>query len=103
MKRDREGRGVHTKEVCKHREGPDAKSTKRSGSGDVTVELLHHGGVTMTTHHILLLLQLLSNLYRERNWAELGLKIKATTISTPINKCCHYSPPLSPLPYILGR
>ena len=52
----------HTKEISEDRECTDAQSSEGSGSGDVPVQFLDHGLLTMTPHHHLLFLQLLGDL-----------------------------------------
>jgi len=51
-----------TEEVGKHRQCPDAESTKRSCCRNVTVQFMNHRLLTMSTHDHLLLLQLLCHL-----------------------------------------
>ena len=53
----------HTEEVSQDGQSTNAQPAKGSSRGDVSVQLLHHGGVTVATHHVLLFLQLLSNLF----------------------------------------
>jgi len=43
-----------THEVGHDGEGSNTETAERGGGGDVSVEFLHHGGVTVTTHHHLL-------------------------------------------------
>ena len=60
-----ESKGL-THEVGQHRESSDAESTKGGCCWDVLVQLMHHVSFTMTSHHHLLVLELLSNLQGDK-------------------------------------
>lgn len=50
-------------EVSQDREGPDAQPTEGRSCGDVPIEFMDHGGLSVASHHHLLLLQLLCNIF----------------------------------------
>ena len=55
-----------TEEISQYREGPDTQTTEGGGRGDVSVQFMDHGLLTVTTHHHLLVFQLLSNLVKQK-------------------------------------
>lgn len=52
---------IRTEEVSQHGEGSDAETTKGSRRGNVAVEFVDHGFLTMAAHDHLLLLELLGH------------------------------------------
>ena len=51
-----------TQEISNNGQETDAKASKGSGGGNVSVEFLLHRGIAMSTHGHLLFLQLLGNI-----------------------------------------
>ena len=56
-----------TKKVSQHTESTDTEPTEGCCSRNVPIEFVDHGGLSVPTHHHLLILQLLSNLEEEEN------------------------------------
>ena len=71
---------THTHKVCHDREGSNTQSSECSSCGDITVELVYQALLPVTTHHHLLLLQLLSNLQGKRPSMYIRFIFRATKI-----------------------
>jgi len=64
---DARARPDGTHEVSQHRQGADAKTAERSRRRNVAIEFVDHGLFSVTSHHHLLLLQLLGDVFGRRS------------------------------------
>jgi len=64
---DSRARPDGTHEVSQHRQGADAKTAERSRRRNVAIEFVDHGLFSVTSHHHLLLLQLLGDVFGRRS------------------------------------